>query len=175
MWGKEDKKRVHDMITKYREIMIQNELPVYRINRIVYGRSISTLGTCRKNNYFKVCTITISDLTLYSEDSLKNTILHELCHALPDTVGHNKQWFLYVSKVNKLFNANIQQYASKEEARYARTVIKQKAKYKVVCNNCGEHWEYMRKAKIVKAIEDNKGYKYICPQCQAYNFSVKYF
>lgn len=175
MWSKEDKKRIHDMIFKYREIMIQNGLPVYRILGIVYGRSVSALGICSKFSCFKTCFITISELVLHDEESIKNIILHELCHALPDTIGHDKQWFMYVSKVNKLFNANIQQYATKEEARYARTVIKQKTKYKVMCNDCGEHWEYMRKPKIVKAIEDNKGYKYTCPQCQGYNFSVKYF
>lgn len=66
----------------------------------VNKRAVSRFGQCRRKGVFY--TIDISELLLYDgcETELLDTIIHELCHTIPDTDGHDEKWRNAMDKVN---------------------------------------------------------------------------
>ena len=63
-------------------------------------RAVSRFGRCcRKGDIYA---IEISELLLYDgcEIELLDTIIHELCHAIPGTTGHGEKWRNAMNKVN---------------------------------------------------------------------------
>ena len=158
MWTENMKRITRNMVYKYAAKLKNDGFPIYTISDVKFSRGVKTYGTCTRNRRNKTAVIAISEICFHSTaDCLKNTILHELCHAMENTKGHDKQWYEYAHRVNSIYNTRITQYVSEEESKTARPFIEDKFKYKVTCNCCGKTWKYMRKSKIV-----SKSYLYKC-------------
>lgn len=75
----------------------------------------------------------------YVEDttikSLRNTIVHELCHCLKGTLRevHGKHWKAWAKKASSIYNLDISTYAKSEKCI---GMYKHK-KYMIVCPQCG--------------------------------------
>lgn len=80
-----------------------------------------------------------------TKGKLLNTILHELCHAMPNTKGHGKQWKEYAALVGRMYNTHITRCSIPFE--YYKTTYK----YSFTCPVCKKVYGYFRVSKIVKA------------------------
>jgi len=133
--------------------------------KINYGfnKRLSSVGVCKKRR--EGVTIELSkpyyDARLKNNDikSIKSTILHEMCHAMPNGGGHGYGWKKYVNTINRKFGYDIKRLADDSES--INEVSKSKAKYQFVCEDCGEVINQVRMSKFVTDYE-----RYTCAKCK---------
>ncbi len=106
----------------------------YRKNRRTYYR------------VFKTHHIEISDWLMdLNDDIIKNTIVHELIHCLPDCNNHGDEFKRYARYINDTLGYNITRVGNKKEdydksnIEYADDSVytEDNSKYRVRCTNCG--------------------------------------
>lgn len=85
-------------------------------------------------------------------DKIEDTILHEMCHALPNGMNHKAQWQFYANKVNRMFGYNIKRLAETDET--IKEVKIENAKYTIVCQNCGHTYYYQRMTNKLKNLSN---------------------
>ena len=170
MWTQKEKTMVYEKIFAIRKIMIAHGFPVREIVNVKYSKAITTYGKCRKNKDNTV-TITISEITI-RDNSLINTIVHELCHAIDveNNYQHNHIWKQLANDVGKLFNENIVRCAeiSKEYIEEKRN----RCNYIIKCEHCGKEYYYMRKTKTIKTISQGNKRRYYCTKCGSHDLKV---
>ena len=97
-----------------------------------------------------------------NEDIIKNTIIHELIHCLPNCNNHGKEFKKYASIINEKLGYNIARLGNKKED-YKKSNIEYKEKesynYKIICTNCNEIYYRKRLGK-------NFLKKYRCGKCK---------
>ena len=126
-------------------------ITVRKIRKVRVNNSVNYYGSCKLyRNNDTIADITISNMTVAcGKESLKNTIIHELCHAsLPIDENHGKQFHELAKKVSKIYHTDIKQYG--DRTKETEEFKKQQYKYKVTCKHCGSTWYYIRKTKFVK-------------------------
>lgn len=102
----------------------------------VFDTAKRRFGCC---NYLKKQISLSEELTRLNEEyHVRDTILHEIAHALvPKGVHHGKEW----KDVCVRIGAN-------PSATYSNQVIRPKYKYQAVCKNCGHTYMARRKLKV---------------------------
>ena len=170
MWTQKEKERVYEKIFAIRKIMIEHGFPVRKIVNVKYSNSISTYGTCREHRDNTV-TITISEITL-RDNSLINTIVHELCHAVdvPNNKNHNYIWKQLAQKAGQLFNEDICRCA-KTTKEYVE-IKNSRCKYIIKCKHCGKEYHYIKASQAIKNISHGNSRKYHCTICGSYDLKV---
>ena len=98
-----------------------------------------------------------------NDDIIKNTIMHEIIHCLPDCNNHGKQFKLYANLINKKLGYNISRLGNKEED-FKKSNLEFKIefpnyKYKIACSECGVLYYRQRLSK-------NFSKKYRCGKCR---------
>ena len=83
-------------------------------------------------------------------DKIRNTILHEMCHALPNGNSHGTQWKHYAYVVGKKSNQDITRLAPDDEI--IMSLKTSKAKYVIECSEYGKQYTYTRLPKIANRI-----------------------
>ena len=143
--------KMQEIVEYYAKDMRSHGIPVRKIRKVRVNNSVNYYGSCklfRSDN--TIADITISNMTVAGgKESLKNTIVHELCHAsLPIDENHGKQFQELAKMVSKIYHTEIKHYGdrTKESEEFER----QQYKYKVTCKHCGSTWYYIRKTKFVK-------------------------
>ena len=116
-----------------------------------------------KYENYKKYTIEISKWVLQLNDNIiKNTIIHELIHCLPNCNNHGKYFKIYANLVNKELGYNITRMGNKKED-YIKSNVEYKEKeefnYHIKCTNCGQ--EFLR-----KRLDKNFIRKYRCGICK---------
>jgi len=166
----------------------QNELfsiglPTYRIKDIKYSSAYRKFGYCKKDNRRKEAIIGISEMNFYStKDCLRNTVLHELLHAMDNTRGHDLIFRRRMSLVNDRLAANVSITATKKETDTAYAELKnqgkrvgvrrQPIKYLVRCESCGFEYGYKRETKLIRLLRRGSRHSYYCPKCRGRRFSL---
>ncbi len=125
---------------------------IYRLNRKIYYRK------------YNIHHIEISKWVMeLNDDLIKNTIIHELIHCIPDCNNHGKQFKLYAKTINSKLGYSISRIGNRQED-YKKSNLefeddKKDYKYKIVCSSCG--LIYYRKRMT-------KGFlkKYRCGKCK---------
>lgn len=175
MWTKEEKVKVNELIRAYRSIMIQNGFNVRAVVEVKYSNAISTFGRCRRVSPTQ-CIITIAHIAMDSgADNLKNTIVHELCHAViaDHNVGHNYVWKTIAKQMSVLFNTRITVYVSEAEQKEQIAIQKKKrTKFIIKCKDCGQEYKYMRETRTVRMIKYSKNHGCTCGRCKSSNLVV---
>lgn len=97
-----------------------------------------------------------------NDDIIKNTIMHELIHCLPNCNNHGKYFKYYAQIINKQLGYNISRLGNKQED-YRKSNLefkfdKPSYKYKVICEKCG--LIYYRQRLVKNFIK-----KYRCGKC----------
>lgn len=92
---------------------------------------------------FKKHHIEISKWVMELDDSIiKNTIIHELIHCLPNCNNHGKMFKYYANIINENLGYNIARLGNKEEDyKKSNVIYKDKAEtynYLIICKNCGQ-------------------------------------
>lgn len=165
---------VKQLVAELHNKMIDKGYPVKPIRNIKINNSTTCFGSCillAKYNYNKV-DITISKMCIVSGyDKLRNTIIHELCHACcPVNEHHGRVWQSYAEHASIDFHTSIN--VTDKLNKSAEKWLAKQYKYAVTCDYCGCTSYYMRKSKFVKhCLEGN--YQYICTECHHNRFTVK--
>ena len=94
------------------------------------------------------------------ESSLRNTILHELCHTVPNGSGHKKGWLNAANKIYAKYGIHLSATNSAESLGIVPELCRTD-KYVFRCKNCGQVVSYSRRTKFVKNPSD-----YRCGICK---------
>lgn len=105
--------------------------------------------------------ISIAERLLADEVSdfpVRNTMIHELLHALPDCKydGHGSVWTRYAHEVNERLGYNIKRCSNYDEYGIATS----DEKYVFTCADCGQRIAYTRRSKFTEHYE-----LYLCGIC----------
>lgn len=125
----------------------------YRVNRRLYFRKF--------NNHHIEISKWLMDLT---DDIVKNTIIHELIHCIPDCNDHGKEFKKIAKLINDKLGYNISRVGNKKED-YVKSNVADKFdddieyKYEIICDKCGQKYFRQRIAK-------NFTKKYLCGICK---------
>lgn len=120
----------------------------------------------RKKKYYKRFnkhTIEVSKWVMkLNDDIIKNTIIHELIHCLPDCNNHGREFKKYAKIINEKLGYNISRLGNKEED-YKKSNLdydykEKEYNYKIMCSNCKYIYYRQRLAK-------NFLKKYRCGKC----------
>ena len=109
----------------------------------VSGHMTRTFGQCttRKSDtkYTKLTFAKFLADEKYPENDMKNTIIHELLHAIDrNTNGHNGRWSAMARDVSaKLPYGRIQQYCDNDKVKN-RNMVKPMKRYAIRCKCCGK-------------------------------------
>lgn len=97
------------------------------------------------------------------EDIIKNTIIHELIHCLPNCNNHGEMFKKYANYINDKLGYNISRVGNKKED-YIKSNVEYKEKesynYHIKCTNCGQ--DFFR-----KRLNRNFTRKFRCAKCGA--------
>lgn len=172
-WSAREKEHVRNLIQKYRQELVEiHHFEVAPVCEVRFGYATTEWGSCgfvdvvevRHSQYEKhnEVIITISRYTyLEGEEFLKNTILHELCHAIKQCRGecHGPNWKLYASKISALYDTDIQRADSADKTK---ALLKKTFKWKVSCESCHATWYYRVATKFVVAVAKNHAEGWTC-------------
>ena len=126
--------------------------------------AIKRYGQCKRIND-KLFEISINKTFTEVCDikDVKNTIVHEILHSLPNGMTHKGAWARYANQVNyKLPHYHITRTNSYEG--YAEA--KPDAKYVMYCPDCGREWKRYKKTEMIANILKGNSRKYHCPDCK---------
>ena len=151
MYTTENKVRTEVM----QDVEILTDLGIKGVKDNVYtikinNRMYRVLGRCSKlNNVEKRYTIELSSkfVTNASDQSVRNTIMHEVIHSAPNCMNHGKTWQSICNLVmHKHKEFNLSRIAHYDE--YSKALAKT-APYEVICANCLTSSKFMRKTKTI--------------------------
>lgn len=124
---------------------------------------IEKIGRKRYIRYaiFKKHSIEISKWVMnLNNDIIKNTIIHEIIHCLPNCNNHGEEFKKYAQYINAKLNYNISRLGDKKQdlANSNIEVEKEYYNYKIKCSKCG--YFFYR-----KRLNSNFTKKYRCGKC----------
>lgn len=100
-----------------------------------------------------------------NDEIIKNTIIHELIHCLPNCNNHGRNFKNYANIIKKELGYNITRLGNKEED-YKKSGIEFKKeekvikyKYRVICKKCGQVYFRQR-------VQKNFARRYVCGKCR---------
>ena len=167
-WTKADKNKVKKLIEYYIDDLRNKGFDVRKLEEIKYTHAVSVHGWCmtHSNNY--KFTLGISCYRVADGwNAVKETILHELCHAIASHgAGHGKEWQDIAKEVGDIYGFHIERCKP-----HSIKVAEAARRYVVKCDGCGAHWSYMRKTKFVKAVMENNTSRWKCG-CGSHHFSM---
>lgn len=94
------------------------------------------------------------------ESSLRNTILHELCHTVPNGSGHKRGWRAAANKIKDVYDIQLSVTNSAKSLGVIPELCSAD-KYIFRCSGCGQVVSYSRRTKFVKNTSD-----YRCGICK---------
>ena len=167
-WTKEDKNKVKKLVEYYIYDLREKGFNVRELEEIKFTHAINTHGWCMtyaNNNGF------ILGISCYRVadgwNVVKETILHELCHAIASHgAGHGKEWQDIAKQVGDIYGVHIKRCSA-----HSIKVEEETKRYVVKCDNCGATWEFMRRTKFVKAVIEKNTSKWKCG-CGSHHFSM---
>ena len=117
----------------------------------------------KQYDVFKKHHIEISKWVMQLDEKIiKNTIMHEIIHCLPNCNNHGLQFKKYANYINEKLGYNITRLGNKEEdfknSNLEYTEKTEKFKYKIICTQCGQLIYRQRFRKDIIS-------KYRCGKC----------
>lgn len=148
---------------KCRMMLMDIGIPVGKVSELKTSAKLNRWGECRRldNGSYS---ISINRCLLdprNSEDGLICTLLHEMLHTYPGCMNHGLEWQIRAAYVNQHYGYNIKaQTDSKEKGVVARPTRENRAKYIVMCSQCGASVYRLRASRLTEHPE-----KYRCKKC----------
>ncbi len=125
-------------------------VPVTKIDRTLkLSRSSTRLGTCRKEK--GIYRISISEYILEDEETVRNTLAHELVHTCRGCMNHGVTFQRIGQLVEKTFGIEVNRTATREESERSgiREAYENKARYRIICRRCGAVFYRQKRSKLV--------------------------
>lgn len=167
-WTPEDKKRMQAMTMQYIKELKEQGFSIRKLEKIDFNNSFNTNGYCRTYRDSPTFDLGISVYRVVDGwEAVKETILHELCHAMaPYDSGHDEEWQKLAKEVGNLYGIKINHKAPHSIKAYETAY-----KYVIKCDSCGATWRFMRRTKFVKAVANNHATNWKCG-CGHHHFSL---
>lgn len=166
-WKLEDKKRVQEMTMQFIKKLKEQGFHIRKLEKIDFNVRFNTHGYCRLYRDSPTFILGISAYrVLDGWEAVKETILHELCHAIASyDSGHGEEWQEIAKKVGSIYGIKIVDSAPHSIKAYETAY-----KYVIKCE-CGATWRFMRRTKFVKAVMENNTSRWKC-ECGSHHFSM---
>lgn len=136
----------------------------------VNNRAKGRFGQCRYRGgvayNININGMLLDENLVTNEKEVKDTIIHEMFHAVYPRDGHKGMWKTKTQEFNRVSGYNIKRTGSYRNLGLTEKGLKSLDsgyKYKVICPDCGREWRYKRKTNAVKYY-DRCG----CPYCKIY-------
>ena len=169
-WTPEDKKRVKEMTMRYIKELKEKGFHIRELEKIDFNARFNTHGYCRLYRDSPTFILGISVYrVLDGWEAVKETILHELCHAIASyDTGHGEEWQGIAKKVGSIYGIKITYSAPHSIKSYEIA-----SRYVIKCDNCGATWRFMRRTAFVKAVMENNASAsaWKC-ECGSHHFSM---
>lgn len=167
-WTPEDKKRVQAMTMQYIKELKEQGFSIRKLEKIDFNTSFSRNGYCCVYRDSPTFDLGISVYRVIDGwEAVKETILHELCHAMASyDSGHDEEWQELAKKVGNLYGIKIAHRAPHSIKTYETAY-----RYVIKCDNCGATWRFMRRTKFVKAVTAHHATNWKCG-CGHHHFSL---
>ena len=167
-WTPEDKKRVTEMTMQYIKELKEQGFHIRELEKIDFNTRFYTHGYCLCYRDSPMFILGISAYRVVDGwEAVKETILHELCHAMcPYDSGHDEEWQGIAKEVGSIYGIKIAYKAPHSIKTYEIAY-----KYVIKCDKCGATWGFMRKTAFVKAVMENNTRTWKCG-CGSHHFSM---
>ena len=148
-----EKKEFIETVNYWMEKVVRDtDFEFYSVTDVTINtRARRWMGRCRKHTIFGVvdwCKLDFAAALLQMDnDSILNTILHEIAHTVVGSNGHDLLWWKAVNTFSHLYGMKIGQYASQEETVKLHQFS---SRWVIKCKHCGATWERFTKSSIVK-------------------------
>ncbi len=148
-------------VLKCREMLDKLKIPYAKnITFSVNTRAASRLGVCKKQGERYVIEIAASLLDEKTpEQTLYDTLLHELLHSCYGCMNHTGRWKAYAERVNAAYGLHISRVTTREESGVPQELEKP-AKYLMICPSCQTEYLRYRLTEVFKHPE-----RYRCGKC----------
>lgn len=135
---------------------------VYKMN----GRFTRTLGRCSKKTTRGYVTHTIEVSEKYFTECvntgnifmIEDTLLHEMCHALPKCMNHGEEWQRAANRINVKFGYDIKRCCESNDIT-TRVLFANCDTTTIHCAGCGKDYTKKSNSVIVKNVTK---YRCIC-------------
>lgn len=139
---------LEEMIRQFAQAGIP--IPLGQIDsQLYFSRSSTRMGSCRKER--GVYRISLSVHILEDEETVRNTIAHELVHTCRGCMNHGVSFQRIGRQVEGKLGIPVRSKASQEESE--RSGIKdayiKKARYRISCRSCGAVLYRQKKSALV--------------------------
>lgn len=128
-------------------------------------------GVCIKKNEIKISEFLFS----FSDNIIKDTLIHEMLHTLQDTKGHDTKWKWYADRVNHNYpQYNITRLASSSDLK--KDMPEQDIekimgyKWKTICKGCGHVHYNIKMSEWTKKCIKNGSCR--CGKCNSKEFDL---
>lgn len=139
--------------------------PGHIVDIKINSRATNRWGQCQKrgrNYYLNFNALLFDEST--SEKGVKETIIHEILHTCEGCMNHGREWNRLGAIMERKYGYDISRTATAEDVGVDQTVYEayrtSKAKYKIVCDDCGETTYRNRASNVTKYIS-----QYRCAKC----------
>lgn len=168
-WEPEDKRKVVSLIFQFMNELKEQGFSIRKLEKIEFSTSFNTNGYCRVHRDSPTFSLGISAYRVIDGwEAVKETILHELCHAMASyDSGHGEEWQGLAKKVGSIYGIKIT-YKAPHSIKAYETAYR----YVVKCDNCGTTWRYMRRSSnLVKDTITHHATNWRC-KCGHQHFSL---
>lgn len=158
-----------DLRKTFNEV-IEELMPIFpEVKNIDYlvifnTRAIKRFGQCKRKgfNCFEININKIFAQHCKIED-VKNTIVHEILHSLPNGMTHKGAWARYANQVNYMLP---HYHITRTNSYKGYAEAKPDAKYIMYCPDCGREWKRYKKTDMITNILKGNSRGYHCPDCK---------
>ena len=119
----------------------------------------SRYGQCEKKYGQYKITINEYLINTNNEKEIKDTIIHEILHTLPDCMNHGKIWKQKAMIINNRYNMDISRCGNFQIVEMQEA--KEEVQYMFKCKDCGQIIKRKRMSKFVREYEH-----YHCAICK---------
>lgn len=112
-------------------------------------------GQCKldRNGYsISISAVLLDDAV--PDRAVKDTVIHELLHAVDGCMNHGYEWQSLADKVNKAYGYNIKRCTSPAD-KGVNLNNDSDYHYIITCKDCNTTWKYMRYSRTVKCCQNN--------------------
>lgn len=156
------KKEVLALADKCVEELLQLGYSIPLVTYDLNFNSVNTMGLCQYNKAKDSCIIKISRFHYENnpENEVRNTIMHELTHAIDrNKHSHDYNWAALAREVSLQTGTVIKMYAESTEGE-TKAAMDRAVAY-TECHSCGNRHYIFRRTKVYK----REGAGYYCSTC----------
>lgn len=157
-----------EILKIYKEIINEAERLGYNTKSPVLFmyKSTRNWGLCRTSH--DISYIALNEVFKENPERCRNTLIHELAHALSPSDHHGNKWRSIGDNIGAKWGITMSRCNSSDEIGLKMPKKEYKNEYIIECPKCKVQWHYQRMTKAVK-----KPSVYMCGKCKQKLVRVK--